>query len=93
MDVAEIARVARRTRRKPSRALWIAAALVGVACSLGFVTILLSDASDASSAPSATPAATDHGLGFTAGIVVGLIGGIGVGFAAARHRHSSRSKP
>lgn len=89
-----IAEFSRATRRRPSKAMWIAAGVVGVVCIVAFVAMLLAE-------PDPTPAVQhapvrDRGLGFAAGIAVGLAIGIGVGFAIARQRrgdHSSRNSP
>lgn len=90
--IAAIVDEARKTRRRPSRALWIAALLVGVACAIAFVMLMLADEAPS---PVAKPTAESgsQGRGFTAGLVVGGVLGIAVGFAIARQRHSSRNSP
>ncbi len=85
-----ITREARGTRRAPSRALWIVASLVGVICAIAFVVVMFSDGSTAK--PTQAPP-TSSGLGFSAGLVIGAVVGLALGWAMARQRHSSRNKP
>lgn len=94
---AEILRAAKAERRGPSRALWIATAVIGVLCAIGFGLLLLADRST-SSPP--TQAVQDPGLGFGAGILVGVVMGIAIGYYVSRResreagaRQSSRNTP
>ncbi|MEO8698638.1 MAG: hypothetical protein ABI867_01310 [Kofleriaceae bacterium] len=82
---------ARANRPRTSRVLWIVAGVVGLACIVGFVAIVLSD--DDLATPS--PVATDSGPGFTAGILIGAVVGIVLGIALARRGqlHSSNKSP
>jgi hypothetical protein len=41
--IAAIVAEGRATRRRPSRALWLAAAIVGAVCALGFVLLIALD--------------------------------------------------
>ncbi len=91
----------RATRRRPSRATWIAAALVGAVCAIGFVLLFVGGGAPAepSSAPTAAPAPAprDRGAGgCIGGLGLGLGIGIAIGFALARRQggdHSSRRRP
>jgi peptidoglycan/LPS O-acetylase OafA/YrhL len=88
--IEAIVRGARATRKKPSRRMWIAAAIVGIASVIGFVLLMVSDETAAPARP-ASPGS--HAYGFAAGVLVGLVVGIAIGFAVARQRHSSSSSP
>jgi hypothetical protein len=88
--IEAIVRGARATRKQPSRRMWIAAAILGVASVIGFVLLMLSDATPVPAKPTGSG---DSGYGFAAGLLLGLVAGIAVGFAIARQRHSSRSNP
>ncbi|HEU0029590.1 MAG TPA: hypothetical protein VFQ53_03080 [Kofleriaceae bacterium] len=94
--IAKILAVGRATRKRPSRALWIAAAIVGVACAVTFVVLMTAEPAPPAARPT-TPPETDHGVGFVTGVVVGLLVGLALGVALARQRaapdHSSESKP
>jgi len=87
---AEILRAARAERRGSSRALWVIAGLIGGICTIGFVLLLVSDRGPAT-APERP--VQDHGLGFGAGILVGAVLGVAIGFSIARQRQSSRNTP
>lgn len=89
--IRAIAEGARQTRRRPSRGLWIVAAIVGVLAVIGFVVVMVSDGSVPS--PATARPTTDRGYGFIPGLIAGGVLGIAIGFAIARHRHSSRNKP
>jgi hypothetical protein len=89
---AEILRRAKAERRGSSRGLWIVAAVVGVACTIGFVWLFVGERS-ATPTPLPKRVVEDQGLGFGAGILVGVVVGIAIGFAIGRHRQSSRSTP
>jgi hypothetical protein len=89
--VRAIAESARATRKRPSRGMWIAAVLVGVACAIGFVVLMFSEGEPS---PTPTRSTTDgRGFGFAAGLLVGGAVGIAVGLAIGRQRHSSRKSP
>jgi zinc transporter ZupT len=87
---AAILQAARAERRGSSRTMWIVALAIGVACSIGFVLLMLRDGSTSQQPKHAVQ---DHGLGFGAGVLVGAAVGIGVGFAIARQRQSARNTP
>jgi len=92
-DLEAILDRGRQTRRPPPRGLWIAAAIVGAICAVGFVIVLLGEPS---TAPSGLPARHEsRGGGLGIGLVIGACAGIVIGFAIARQRadHSSRNKP
>jgi hypothetical protein len=83
---------ARKTRRRPSRSIWIITGIVGVACAIAFVVLMLGDGEGAK--PKKPVAEEPRGFGFTAGLVLGIGVGAAIGFAMARQRdHSSRNKP
>ena len=86
--IRAIAEAARANRKQPSRALWIAAALVGIGAAIAFVVLMFADGSATPTKP-ATP--SDHGSGFTIGLVIGGVVGIAIGYSIARH--SSRKRP
>lgn len=86
---AEIVAAAKAERRGSSRGLWVATAILGGLAAIGFVLMWFSDGT-----PSPAPAAVaDRGLGFGAGILIGAVVGIAVGFAIARQRQSDRNTP
>lgn len=100
MDDPELAALladARHNRRRPSRGWWLAAAVIGSLCAVGFVLAMwVAPAAPASTLPAAVPTtARPGGPGFTAGLVIGLGGGLLLGVAIARQlaSHSSRSRP
>jgi hypothetical protein len=87
----------RQTRKPTPRWLWIAAAIVGAICAVGFAVVMLADrgppnADDASHRLERRPV-TGSGLGI--GLVLGAGVGVVIGFAIARQRgdHSSRNSP
>lgn len=82
---------ARADRTGPSRAIWIVSLVIGGACAIGFAFMLFADPASSLSTPPRT--VEDRGLGFGAGVVVGVIGGVALGFAIARQRQSSRNTP
>ena len=88
---AEILRRAKAERRGASKTTWIVAAVIGVACAIGFVLLFVGERDPASPVPSRV--IEDRGLGFGAGILVGVAVGIAIGFAMARQRQSSRNTP
>ena len=96
--IAEIMAGGRATRRRSSRAMWLAAMLVGAVCALGFALLLVSggDAGGpaaGSGAPAALPpTARESRTGCAGGLGLGLGLGLAVGYALGR-RHSSRSSP
>ncbi len=81
---AEILRAAKAGRRGSSRGMWIAAAVIGGLCAIGFVLLMVAERGTPSSVPSRV--ADDHGLGFGAGILVGVVVGIAIGFTISRDR-------
>jgi len=88
--IEAITREAREARPRPSRALWLVAGIVGLVCAIAFIVFMNADATT----PTVQPAQpTDRGHGFTAGLVLGGVAGIAIGFVIARQRHSSRSTP
>ncbi|HWO18367.1 MAG TPA: hypothetical protein VNO30_06310 [Kofleriaceae bacterium] len=96
----------RATRRRPARGAWIAAAIVGAICAIGFVLLLVpgaapgGDSSDRPAAdgsgagPRAAPRRTAGRAGCAGGLGVGLgIGlgiGFGIGFAMGRRQAGPR---
>lgn len=100
--IAEIVASGRATRRGSSRAMWLAASLVGAVCALGFALLLVSgdDAGSPGSGGSAgsgatvapPPAAREARSSCAGGLGLGLGLGLAAGYALGR-RHSSRSKP
>lgn len=86
---AEILRAAKAERRKPSRGLWIVAAVIGASCAIGFVLLFVGERSP----QAVTTPVEDRGLGFGAGILVGVVVGIAVGYSIARQRQSDRNTP
>jgi uncharacterized membrane protein YsdA (DUF1294 family) len=86
--IRAIAEAARANRKRPSRALWIAAALVGIGATIAFVVLMFADGS---SAPPKPTSPNEHGTGFTIGLVIGGAVGIAIGYSIARH--SSRKRP
>jgi formate/nitrite transporter FocA (FNT family) len=86
-----IRRKATADRTRPSRAMWIVALLIGTVCTIGFVVMFLVEPSGSASTPQRS---TEHGgLGFTAGLLFGLVIGVALGFAIARQRQSARNTP
>ena len=82
-----ITRAARDARPRPSRALWIAAAVIAAIAVAAGVVIVVAD-----EAPSSAPTRVgDSGLGFSTGLVVGIVIGIGLGLAIARQRTADRT--
>ena len=65
------------------RWLWITALVVGGICTIAFVAMWLGPVEK--SAPGPTPS-TNSGMGFGAGVIIGLAAGIAIGFAIARQR-------
>ncbi len=104
--IAAIVAEGRATRRRPSRPAWIAAAIVGAICALGFVLLLApGDPAGAGGSPEASrevsreaPRRAARGLGCAGGLGLGLALGVALGFALGRRQagardHSSRSSP
>lgn len=94
--LAAIVAAGRATRRRPSRLAWIAAAIVGAVCAIGFVLLLVPDGPGEPAAPAEPRRSTPRGLGCAGGLGVGLGLGIAIGFWLARRQagdHSSRSRP
>jgi uncharacterized membrane-anchored protein YhcB (DUF1043 family) len=92
--VQDILEVGRRTRKRPSRAMWIAACVVGIGGVIGFLIVVFSGGEAATTTPNAQP--TERGLGFSSGLVLGIAIGVALGFVIARQRfadHSSSNKP
>jgi len=95
-EIQAIVEVGRRTRKPTPRWLWIAAGIVGVICATGFAVVMLGDAEPADppvARRSSSSSSSGGGLG--TGLVIGVGGGVAIGFALARQRrdHSSRSRP
>lgn len=89
--LAAIVASGRATRRPVSRAMWIAAGVVGALCAAGFVLLVLGGGGER------VPEAAQGARGGCAG---GLGAGIGIGLAIGfflgrrqRAGHSSRSSP
>lgn len=87
---AKILTAARGERKSSSRTVWIVALVVGVACAIAFVVLMLGDGA---TSPQPKPATSDHGLGFGTGVIVGIVVGVALGFAIARQRQSARNTP
>jgi hypothetical protein len=102
-DIAAIVELGRRTRRPLPRWLWIAAAIVGVVCAIGFVIVLVADHAPAGPAPArsepggrppGTGAGTRERSGLLTGLMIGAAVGLVIGVAIGRQRsHSSRNSP
>ena len=99
-DIQALAELGRQTRTPTPRWLWIAAAVVGGICAIGFTAMLLWGQEPPSQAPGLAPSqsierrpAAGSGLGI--GLAIGLGAGIMIGFSIARQRrrHSSRNSP
>lgn len=93
--VDQIVDVGRRTRKKPSRAMWIVAAVIGAACAIAFVAIFVGSEGDGTPGRP-VPAHPEQGLTFSTGLVIGLAVGVLVGVLIARQQrsdHSSRKSP
>lgn len=89
-EAAAIVKAARALRKRPSRALWIVALAIGGACALGFgLAIWTAEPAASGTAPSAH---LGRDLGFAAGLLFGLVGGVGIGFSIARQSRSSASE-
>jgi hypothetical protein len=90
MDPDPLLARARAARPRPSRALWVVALAVAAVCGGGFVALLLTDTPAVRDRPTATAPATTApepgSRGFLGGLVVGMIAGGLVGYAAARRR-------
>jgi len=90
LSIDQIIEVGRRTRTPPSRALWLAAIVVGILAVAGFAIAMLAE-----------PEPTEHverlpdGSGLLSGLVIGAAVGIVIGYSIARQRrdHSSRNSP
>jgi hypothetical protein len=100
--LAAIVASGRATRRRPSRATWIAASLVGAVCGLGFVLLLALDGARGERLPAGAgeaPLASARGVGCATGFGAGLGVGVALGFALGARRaaqgrdHSSRRSP
>ena len=91
-EIAAIVEVGRRTRKPTPRWLWIAASIVGVICTTGFVVMMLGTA-EPTDPPVVRRSGPGSGLG--TGLVIGAGAGVAIGFALARQRrdHSSRRRP
>ena len=91
--LAEIVAAGRATRRRPSRAAWIAASIVGGVCAIGFVLLLALDGSRGERPAGGTgpgPRAPVGGAGCAGGFGAGLGVGVALGFAlGARRRRLS----
>jgi hypothetical protein len=86
--IAAIVAGGRATRRSPSRATWIAAAVVGAICALGFVLLVAwggePDAAAPAAGGSAEPRRPASGGGCAGGLGLGLGLGLAIGFALGR---------
>jgi hypothetical protein len=101
--LAAIVAEGRATRRRPSRLMWLAAAIVGAVCAIGFVLLLVpygEPAGDGAAGGAGRPAepsrAISRGAGCAGGLGLGLGLGVAIGFALARRQagdHSSRKRP
>jgi hypothetical protein len=92
--IAAIAEAAKQARPRRSRALWLAALVVGVASTIGFVLVLVASPAPAPThaAGTAQPAA-DRGLGFATGLVIGLGTGVALGVALGRRARGTGGAP
>jgi len=88
--IAAIVAAGRATRRRPSRAAWIAAAIAGVICALGFALLLAGGGGPREPAgadgPAREPRGTPRGAGCAGGLGLGLGLGLAIGFALGRRR-------
>jgi hypothetical protein len=97
--IAAIVAGGRATRRRPSRGAWIAAAVVGAICAIGFVLLLAVEGQPEERAGALEPArasARGGATGCLGGLGLGLGLGVAIGFGLARRQpgdHSSRSRP
>lgn len=104
--LAEIVAGARATRRPPTRAMWIAAAIVGVLCAVGFVLLFVAGGAadeatnevtnSAPGAPSAASPSLDRprafrGTGCAGGLGLGLAAGLAIGFWLGRRQGGDHS--
>ena len=99
-DIAAIVALGRQTRTSTPRWLWIAAAVVGIGCALGFAVVMLEAPAPLRAAPamrSDVPVArrAEVGPGLGTGLAIGVAVGLVIGFSIGRHRrdHSSRNRP
>lgn len=81
-QIGTILREARKARPRTSKAMWIAALVVGTLGIVAFGVIMFTDGSS----PGGSRPAYDSRLGFTAGILIGVVVGVAIGFAIARQR-------
>jgi drug/metabolite transporter (DMT)-like permease len=95
-NIQAIVEIGRRTRTPTPRWLWIAAAVVGVICSTGFLAIVLPIALWGRDPPrhpveQRPPASSGFGMG----LAIGASAGVAIGFSIGRQRrsHSSRRSP
>jgi len=85
--IAVIVAGGRATRRRPSRALWLAAAVVGALCAIGFALLLARDEGRDAAAGSVGPARSSaRSTGCVGGLGIGLGLGLGLGFVLGRRR-------
>jgi hypothetical protein len=91
-EVEAILEHGRRTRQPTPRGLWIAAAIVGAVCAVGFMFMMLAEPA---TSPSVPHRESSGGGGLGIGLAIGLCAGVVIGFAIGRQRadHSSRNKP
>lgn len=104
--LAAIVAGARAARRPPSRAMWIAAAIVGALCAVGFVLLFVAGGATDEAAREATnrtpgapsavvpsperPAAF-RGTGCAGGLGLGLAAGLAIGFWLGRRQGGDHS--
>ncbi|MGE0399290.1 MAG: hypothetical protein AB7T06_21440 [Kofleriaceae bacterium] len=72
-----------KARISNPRWLWITSLVVGGICTIAFIAMWLAPTEP--STPGPTPTGSS-GLGFGAGVLIGLAAGIAIGFAIARQR-------
>lgn len=87
-QVEAILEAGRRTRPRTSRGMWIAAAILGGICLVGFVLLMIAEPSKKSEPAVPTTAPARSARGFATGILVGGVAGLAIGYAIARHRGS-----
>jgi len=94
--IAAIVAEGRALRRRPSRSLWIAAAIVGAVCAIGFVLLIALDgpreqarAGGAAEPGRAPVPARARGAGCAGSLGLGFGLGLAIGFALGARRRGA----